>query len=52
MSKSSTCPSIAGGAKSEDTALVSPDDVEVITRTAELPELAVDGCPRAAIAVL
>jgi antitoxin VapB len=32
-------PSITGGAKSEDTALVSHQGVEVITRTPELPEL-------------
>ena len=44
-------PSIAGGAKSEDTALVSPAGVEVITRTPELPELEVDGLPRPAILV-
>jgi antitoxin VapB len=31
-------PSISGGAKSEDTALVSQQGVEVITRTPELPE--------------
>ena len=31
-------PSITGGAKSEDTALVSQQGVEVITRTWELPE--------------
>ena len=39
-------PSIAGGAKSEDTALVSEDGVEVVTRTPELPELEVNGIPR------
>ena len=31
-------PSIAGGAKSEDTALVTEDGVEVITRTTDLGE--------------
>jgi antitoxin VapB len=39
-------PSIAGGAKSEDTALVSEDGVEVVTRTPELPELEVNGIQR------
>jgi len=32
-------PSVTGGGKSEDTALVTVDGVEVITRTRELPEL-------------
>jgi Xaa-Pro dipeptidase len=32
-------PSVTGGGKSEDTALVTGDGVEVITRTPELPEL-------------
>jgi antitoxin VapB len=45
-------PSIAGGAKSEDTALVSEDGVEVVTRTASLPELEAGGLVRPAIAVL
>jgi antitoxin VapB len=42
-------PSITGGAKSEDTALVGPDGVEVLTRTPELPELDVDGLARPAV---
>jgi Xaa-Pro aminopeptidase len=45
-------PSITGGAKSEDTALVSEDGVEVITRTPELPEWDIDGFSRPAIAEL
>jgi antitoxin VapB len=45
-------PSIGGGGKSEDTALVSPEGVEVITRTPELPELDVDGLPRPGITEL
>jgi antitoxin VapB len=45
-------PSITGGAKSEDTALVSADGVDVITRTPELPELDVDGIARPGIAEL
>jgi len=32
-------PSVSGGGKSEDTALVTGDGVEVVTRTPELPEL-------------
>lgn len=43
-------PSITGGAKSEDTALVSHEGVEVITRTPELPELDVGGIARPGIA--
>jgi Xaa-Pro dipeptidase len=39
-------PSITGGAKSEDTALVSVDGVEIVTRTSSLPEIDVDGIPR------
>jgi Xaa-Pro dipeptidase len=42
-------PSITGGAKSEDTALVTGDGVEVITRTPDLPELEPDGVRRPAI---
>jgi Xaa-Pro dipeptidase len=42
-------PSITGGAKSEDTALVTSDGVEVITRTPELGELETAGLPRPAI---
>ena len=45
-------PSITGGAKSEDTALVSAEGVEVVTRTPELPEWELDGLARPAIAVL
>jgi Xaa-Pro aminopeptidase len=45
-------PSITGGAKSEDTALVTPDGVEVITRTPELPEFDFGVVPRPAIAEL
>jgi Xaa-Pro aminopeptidase len=41
-----------GGAKSEDTALVSEHGVEVITRTPELPELAFAPVPRPAIVEL
>jgi Xaa-Pro dipeptidase len=42
-------PSITGGAKSEDTALVTTDGVEVITRTPDLPELELEGVRRPAI---
>jgi antitoxin VapB len=45
-------PSIAGGAKSEDTALITEEGVEVITRTADLGELETSGLPRAAIVTL
>jgi Xaa-Pro dipeptidase len=45
-------PSITGGAKSEDTALVCAEGVEVITRTPELPELDTAPVPRPAIIVL
>ena len=45
-------PSITGGAKSEDTALVTADGVEVITRTPDLGELQTSGVPRAAIVIL
>jgi Xaa-Pro aminopeptidase len=46
-------PSVTGGGKSEDTALVTADGVEVITRTPELPELATAaGIPRSAIVEL
>jgi Xaa-Pro dipeptidase len=45
-------PSIAGGAKSEDTALVSEAGVEVITRTPELAEWEVDGLARPGITQL
>ena len=46
-------PSITGGGKSEDTALVTERGVEVVTRTRELPELAPPaGIPRAAVVEL
>jgi Xaa-Pro dipeptidase len=45
-------PSIKGGAKSEDTILVSADGVEVLTRTEDLGELATAGVPRPAIVQL
>jgi hypothetical protein len=45
-------PSIASGAKSEDTALVSDDGAEVVTPTAELPEWDIDDLARPAIAEL
>jgi Xaa-Pro aminopeptidase len=45
-------PSVTGGGKSEDTALVTSDGLEVVTRTPDLPEAVVDGLPRPAIAEL
>jgi Xaa-Pro dipeptidase len=42
-------PSVTGGGKSEDTALVTSEGVEVITRTPELPELNAHGLARPAI---
>jgi Xaa-Pro dipeptidase len=45
-------PSVTGGGKSEDTALVTKDGAEVITRTPELPELNVRGIARPAIVEL
>jgi Xaa-Pro aminopeptidase len=42
-------PSVTGGGKSEDTALVTSEGIEVITRTPELPELNVHGLARPAI---
>jgi Xaa-Pro aminopeptidase len=45
-------PSITGGAKSEDTALVTAEGVEVITLTPGLPTLGIDGLERAAIVEL
>jgi Xaa-Pro aminopeptidase len=45
-------PSITGGAKSEDTALVTGDGVEVITRTPQLPELDAAGAHRPGIVEL
>jgi Xaa-Pro aminopeptidase len=44
-------PSVTGGGKSEDTALVTADGVQVITRTSALPELDTE-IPRAAIVAL
>ena len=44
-------PSVTGGGKSEDTALVTTDGLEVITRTSALPELDTE-IPRAAIVEL
>jgi Xaa-Pro dipeptidase len=46
-------PSVTGGGKSEDTALVTSAGVEVLTRTPDLPELeTAAGLPRAAIVEL
>jgi len=46
-------PSVAGGGKSEDTALVTVDGIEVITRTSELGELeTAAGIARSSIVVL
>jgi Xaa-Pro aminopeptidase len=45
-------PSITGGAKSEDTALVAESGIEVITRTPELPEFDFGVVPRPAITEL
>ena len=45
-------PSITGGAKSEDTILVSAGRVEVVTRTPDLGELETAGAPRPAIVQL
>ena len=45
-------PSIAGGAKSEDTALVSAEGVEVVTRTPSLPEIELRGVVRPLVATL
>jgi Xaa-Pro aminopeptidase len=44
-------PSVAGGGKSEDTALVTAAGLEIVTRTPELPELDLGGPPRAGILV-
>lgn len=44
-------PSVTGGGKSEDTALVTEDGIEVVTRTPELPELEFGGVARAGIFV-
>jgi antitoxin VapB len=46
-------PSVTGGGKSEDTALVTSAGVEVLTRTSDLPELeTAAGLPRPAIVEL
>jgi Xaa-Pro aminopeptidase len=45
-------PSITGGAKSEDTALVTEEGIEVVTRTPELPEFDFGVVPRPAITEL
>jgi Xaa-Pro dipeptidase len=46
-------PSVTGGGKSEDTALVTADGVEVVTRTRDLPELDTSArIPRAGIVEL
>jgi antitoxin VapB len=45
-------PSLTGGAKSEDTALVTGDGVEVVTRTPELPEWTFGGLGRPAVVEL
>jgi Xaa-Pro dipeptidase len=42
-------PSIAGGAKSEDTVIVTEDGLEVLTRTPLLPEVEIDGLARPAV---
>ena len=42
-------PSVTGGAKSEDTILVSDEGVEIVTRTPDLGELQTAGEPRPAI---
>jgi hypothetical protein len=45
-------PSLTGGAKSEDTALVSGDGVEIVTRKPQLPELEVGGFVRPGITLV
>jgi Xaa-Pro aminopeptidase len=45
-------PSITGGAKSEDTALVTADGIEVVTRTTDLAESDIDGLRRPGITEL
>lgn len=45
-------PSIAGGAKSEDTVLITENEPEVLTRTPDLGELETSGLPRPAIVKL
>jgi Xaa-Pro aminopeptidase len=44
-------PSVTGGGKSEDTALVTESGVEIVTRTPELPELPFDGITRPGILI-
>ena len=45
-------PSLTGGAKSEDTALVTDDGVEIVTRTPQLPELETGGLTRPGITLV
>ena len=45
-------PSITGGAKSEDTALVGPDGIEIVTATPGLPTLETASLPRPGIVEL
>ena len=46
-------PSAAGGGKSEDTALVTADGIEIVTRTPQLPEVETEsGIDRAGVVVL
>lgn len=45
-------PSVTGGGKSEDTALVTSEGVEIVTRTPDLPELDVAGFPRPGLVAL
>ena len=44
-------PSVTGGGKSEDTALVTEVGLEVVTRTPQLPELVFDGLTRPGILI-
>jgi Xaa-Pro aminopeptidase len=44
-------PSVTGGGKSEDTALVTEDGLEILTRTPELPEVELDGLLRPGILI-
>ena len=44
-------PSVKGGGESEDTALVGPDGIEILTRTPDLPEVEAGGMVRAGILV-
>lgn len=45
-------PSIKGGAKSEDTILISADAVEIVTGTPDLGEIETAGLPRPGIVEL